>query len=163
LPRVLRLEARDEQRLSAVSGEIHDWFFDLEDVTLDAERRELIVPFRRWEANEAHRVHDSRVRDRVLRRTTWEAPWYRWYLRVFDAKSYEITDQAQIPEVDFNAVVYDAISKRPTIHGNTPVRIDVTVQELHVAVEQTADRLGLARYTTWVGGTSYSGEVLSRH
>jgi hypothetical protein len=157
--RMIQLEARDERSLRAISGEVHDWFFDLGDVALHADRRELVVPFRRWEIDEARRIAGGRLVDRMLRRTSWEAPWYRWYRRVYDVESYTVADDAAIGGADFNAVIYDAASNVVTIHGDVPVTLDVEIRNLHVSVEQTSDRLGLARYTSWLGGISYSGEI----
>jgi hypothetical protein len=50
---MVRLEVTDPARLDEVSGEIHDWFYDLDDVVYDPWRAELVIPFRRWSYDEA--------------------------------------------------------------------------------------------------------------
>jgi hypothetical protein len=161
---VLRLEARDEQALRAVSAEVHDWFFDLDDVTLDVEREQVVVPFRRWDDDEARQLPANRPLHRLLDgaigRARWQAPWYRWYLRIMNATAYTVSDEDELGGADFNAVAYDVHSRRVKVIGNPPLFIEVTVHDLHVVVEQTRQRLGSANYSTLLGGRSYSGRVL---
>jgi len=39
---------------------------------------------------------------RVL--TAWEAPWYRWVLRVHEARAHRVIDGARIAGADFHGV-----------------------------------------------------------
>ncbi len=83
----MRLRVTEAAGLDSVSGEIHDWFFDVDDVTFDEQASEAVIPFRRWSTKEA-RVVETTPRtlfQRLLKmggRTEWEAPWYRWVLRM---------------------------------------------------------------------------------
>ena len=46
------------------------------------------------------------------------------------------------------------------IRGTIPVTIKIAVRRVNVSVEETREVIGMARYTTWFGGDSYSGKVL---
>jgi hypothetical protein len=76
------------------------------------------------------------VVDLALDRRRWQAPWYRWYLRVCNTTTYTVTDDELLGETDFNAVEYDSDRRQVRILANAPVRIDVAVRDLHVIVEQ---------------------------
>ena len=166
---MLRLQATRAEDLERITGEIHDWFFDVDDVTFDAGRSEVVVPFRRWSTDEA-RVVETPPRSLFRRllamggRSEWEVPWYRWMLRVKDATSCELGDNAEIGSADFNGVEYDADAGLVTVKGNIPVTISVRVRRLDVRVEETGQVIGLARYTTWPSGAeSYTGNVRPLH
>ena len=79
---------------------------------------------------------------------TWEAPWYRWVLRVGEARAHHVTDEAKIGSADFNGVAFDPGRGVVIVEGNIPVTIEVTVSRVRVSVEQTREVLGLARYRT---------------
>jgi hypothetical protein len=42
---MLRVVVTDPDRLDKIDGEIHDWFFDLDDISLDRTRAEPTIPF----------------------------------------------------------------------------------------------------------------------
>jgi hypothetical protein len=141
------------EELDRVTGEIHDAFFDLDDVAFDRDAGQVVIPFRRWSYDEARRVKQSRLG------STWEAPWYRWLLRVERVETFDLNDEAQIGDADFGHLSYDEQTRTLTIDCNTPVTISLQVTGLAVTVEETGERLGLARYREVFGGESYSGEV----
>jgi hypothetical protein len=163
---MLRLRVTRAEDLEWVAGEIHDWFFDVDDVKFDATRSEAVVPFRRWSTEEA-RVVETTTRSlfqRLLRmggRTEWEAPWYRWILRIGHATRCELVDRAEIGSADFYGIEFDAHAGVVTIEGSIPVTISIDVRRLDVGAEETDEVIGLARYTTWSSGAdSYTGNVL---
>jgi hypothetical protein len=141
------------EELEEVTGEIHDAFFDIDDVVFDRDLAQVVIPFRRWSYDEARRVKQGRLG------STWEAPWYRWFLRVERVETFELKDEAQIGDADFGYLSYDEQTRALTIQCNTPVTISLQVAALAVTIEETGERLGLARYREVFGGESYSGEV----
>ena len=165
---MLHLRARDEDVLTEVEGEVHDWFFDLADVTHDRTERRVVIPFRRWSYDEARPLPAAKSKwpwfvGRRWSPTEWEAPWYRWLLTVEQVTSLTIEDEAQIGTADFNTVSYDSRARALTIDCAIPVTLCFQVDALDVHVEETTEVLGIARYRT-AGGSgsavSYSGEVL---
>ena len=161
---MLRLEVTDPSRLEQVSGEVHDWFYDLDDVVYDPWRAELVIPFRRWSYEEARPAGPRRGLRRLVPRLlpAWEAPWHRWVLRVGHAHRHAIVDEAGIGGADLCDVTYDAARGVVVVEGTVPVTIEVTVSRLLVSVEETDEVLGLARYRTAGDASlavSYSGRV----
>lgn len=136
-----------------MTGAIHDAFFDLADIAFHRDAGRVVIPFRRWKSEEARRVSEG------LLGSTWEAPWYRWFLRIERVQSFELNDEAQIGYADFDEVSYDEQTSKVIIECAFPVLISVQVADLAVTVEETGERLGLARYRTLLGGESYSAEV----
>jgi hypothetical protein len=163
---MLSLMITDAADLDEVNGEIHDWFFDIEDVAFDRQAAELTIPFRRWSYEEARLIgEDPPVTGwRKLFGTTtaksWEAPWYRWVLRIQNADSYRLQDDARIGCGDFNEISYDLARSSLIVRGSIPVTIEARVHAIAVSVEQTNELLGIARYRTFGGSDSYTGEVL---
>lgn len=49
---MLNLTITDVADLDEANGEIHDWFFDIEDIAFDRQAAELTIPFRRWSYEE---------------------------------------------------------------------------------------------------------------
>jgi hypothetical protein len=151
---MLFLHATTPDGLAEAAGEVHDSFFDVDDVSFDAAARVVVVPFRRWEYDErrpAWRATGGRRRLRRLQewlhRDELEAPWYRWYLRIGQATAFSLRDQAQIGIADFNQLEYDPRRGLLIVECSSPVTITVTVLALDVTVEQTRELLGLARHT----------------
>jgi len=159
------LVVTDRQDLHRVNAEIHDWFYDIEDIAFDPARSELTIPFRRWSYEEARLVSEDPPPTgwrRLLGATAtkhWEAPWYRWFLRIQNATSYHLQDDARIGDADFDEVTYDPGRSTVTIEGNLPVTIEVRVHTLAIEVEQTYELLGIARYRTTENSDSYTGQV----
>lgn len=154
---MVHLVVTDSAQLGLVTAELHDWFYDLEDVAFEASRRQLVVPFRRWDYEQA-RVLERRRLSRLE-----ELPWYRWYLSIGSVLSYEIDDAAQIGEADFNEVRFDEKSRTLLVEGGLPVRIIARVEQLHVQVEETDELLGFARRRVGPSGSdAYSGRVVPR-
>jgi hypothetical protein len=139
---VLSILATDADALREVAGEVHDWWFDVDDVTFA--RGEVVIPFRRYE------------REHVRRRSALEreAPWHRWYLRIGEATSCELVDDAQVGAADLNDLEYDLAGGTLTVECSIPVTITVGVRTLSVALEETAEVLGLARWRAhgWMDG-----------
>lgn len=156
---VFALRVTAPERIDEISGLLHDWFFDLDDIDFSREQRELLVPFRRWNESQAERVSARGWMRRLVGGTVWEAPWYRWRLVIRGATSYRIVDDAKIGGADFGGVAYDAAEGTLQILGNIPVRIEVDVETVDVLVQETSEVLGRARFTRWLGGISYTGAV----
>lgn len=150
--------------LHIVDGQIHDWFFDADDIRFDAESEELTIPFRRWSQEQARVVRRRRAgwlgRFAKIDRETWRAPWHRWYLCIHEVIDHSIEDDAQIGGSSFAEIDYDEPSRTLTIDGNVPFTIKATVQSLHVSLESTDEVLGIAEYTTEGSSVSCTGEVL---
>lgn len=91
---------------------------------------------------------------------SWEAPWYRWHLRIRSAGSYRLQDDAQIGCADFFGISYDPARSTLIVDGNIPVTIEVRVRSIAIDVEQTDELLGIARYRTCGSSDSYTGEVI---
>ena len=163
---MLRIAAHDEPALAAVEAEIHDWFFDLADIHHDRAAGQVLIPFRRWSYEEARPLQSPKRRWpwsalRRLAGSRWEAPWYRWFLRIDDVRSFSMTDEAKIGLADFNTVSYDG-ERKLTIDCSIPVTMDFEVERLAVHLEETDEVLGRARYRTSGDprfATSYSGEL----
>lgn len=163
---MLNLTVTDATDLDQANGEIHDWFFDIEDIAFDRQGAELTIPFRRWSYEEARLIgEDSPVTGwrklfGTIAAKSWEAPWYRWILRIRDADSYRLQDGAQIGCADFDDISYDPTRSTLVVTGNVPVTIEVHVHAIAVDIEQTDELLGIARYRTYSGGgDGYTGEV----
>ncbi len=163
--------ARDQRALARIEGELHDWYFDVADVVHQPVQRSVVIPFRRWSYEQAQPVERESakgplarlVRSRV---TEWEAPWFRWLLRVDEVDRFELTDEAEIGMADFNTVTYRPVDRLLTIECSIPVTIRIGVAQLDVRLEETDEVLGLARYKTWgdsrVANMS-TGEVMPLH
>jgi hypothetical protein len=98
---VLTLTATTPGQLRAVAGEIHDHWFDLDDVSFDAQAREVLIAFRRFEREERRELARSGrpLLGRLLRATSVvsvEAPWHRWWLRIGQATSCDIVDEDRV-------------------------------------------------------------------
>lgn len=165
---MLQLSAYDEAGLTRIESEIHDWYFDLADVTHDRAAGRVVVPFRRWSYELARPLERGGRLRSVLGRlagTRWEAPWHRWFLRIDEVRELAIEDEARIGTADFNTIAYDAERGTLTIECSIPVTLRLEVAGLAVHLEETAEVLGLARYRTAGDpkyAVSYSGEVLPR-
>ena len=161
---MLAVTATDPSELDRINDEVHDWFYDPDDVRFDRQSSEVVVPFRRWNRAEAQVVPVAKARPtRWLRRpfsTDWEVPWHRWILRIHKARSYDLVDKAGIGTADLNVVRYDPEARVVTVVGAL-VTISVPVSQLRVSVEETDQVIGLARYSTWfgLGGPSMGGVV----
>ena len=62
---------------------------------------------------------------RILRiggRTEWEAPWYRWVLRIGDATSCDVVDEAEIGSADFTASSLTLSHGPSRSKGTSPLR-----------------------------------------
>lgn len=162
----MNLTITDPDALDEISGEIHDSYFDIEDVDFDAAQRVLTIPFRRWSYEEARLIRgDPPVtgwRKLFGEGTTksWEAPWYRWNLRIREADSYRLEDGARVGDGDFHKISYDLVRNSVIIEGNLPVTIEARVRTLVVDVQQTDELLGIAHYRTSGDSISYTGNVL---
>ncbi len=161
----MNLTITDPDTLGEISGEIHDSYFDIEDVEFDAANSVLTIPFRRWSDEEARLVGEDppatgwrRLFATVLEKS-WEAPWYRWILRIHHANSYELRDGARIGGGDFHEISYDPARNLVIVDGNLPVTIEARVQALAVQVQQTDQILGIARYSTTANTESSSNKV----
>lgn len=156
----------DAADLDEVTHEIHDWFFEIEDIAFDRQAAELTIPFRRWSYEEARLIgEDPPVTGwrRLFGTTTaksWEAPWYRWVLRIRNAEGYRLQDDARTGCADFYEISYDPPRSSLIVEGNIPVTIEVRVGAIAVDVEQTDELLGIARYRTFRSSDSYTGEVI---
>lgn len=165
---VLSIVARDQRALARIEGELHDWYFDLADVVHQPVQRSVVIPFRRWSYEQAQPVGREPAKGPLARlvrprATEWEAPWFRWLLRVDDVDTFELTDEAAIGTADFNTVTYRPVDRLLTIECSIPVTIRLGVTQLVVRLEETDEILGLARYKT--RGNSrlanvYTGEVM---
>jgi len=166
---LLSLRATDSAGLLEVTGEIHDWYFDTDDIAFDPLAAELAIPFRRWSYEEARVVAVDPPRRTWLglgpplpvdrRGRTWTAPWYRWYLRIRGVRRYSVDDEAEIGLADFDQITCSEGTLR--IECNIPVTILVHVSTVDVQLEETANRLGYARYHSTEGAMSYDGHVLA--
>jgi hypothetical protein len=161
---VVALTVEDPSDLDQVTGEIHDWYFDVQDVVFDQPLRRVTIPFRRWDADRARPISDAspsllRRLWRFARGTQWEAPWQRWVLTVEEAVSCEVVDMAQVGSADFNEVRHDETAGLLEIEGNIPVTIKILVRRVNVSVEETREVIGTARYTTGPAGDWSSGRV----
>ena len=90
-----------------LSGEVHDLYVWVDEIVMDEDSRELLVPLR---------VHKRDAPTRVL---------------VFKAvESCEIQDTEQIGRYDLNRVVFDQDGMTATVLGNVPFRIIVRSNRL---------------------------------
>lgn len=158
----LTVTAPDDLHL--VSGEIHDSFFEADDIRFDEAASELTVPFRRWSYEEARVMRRERhgLLDRLLRtdRVTWRAPWYRWNLLIRNVVRHHVDDGAEIGGSSFDYIDYDPEAKLLTIEGNVPFTVTATVTSLSVSVTETDEVLGQAEYRTYGSSDSYTGAIL---
>jgi hypothetical protein len=151
---MLFLHATTPDGLAEAAGEVHDSFFDVDDVAFDAVSRVVVVPFRRWEYDDRRPARQvTRGRPGLRRLQEWlsrdelEAPWYWWFLRIGQATAFSLHDEAQIGIADFNDLEYDPRRGLLIVECSFPVTISVSVRALDVTVEQTGEVLGLARHT----------------
>lgn len=118
-----------------------------------APRAEVLIPFRRWSYEQARPLPrpDRKWPWSVLRRlagTEWEAPWYRWLLRVESVRSFTMTDEAQIGMADFNVISHDGRERTLEIECSIPVTMRLGVERLAVHLAETDEVIGRARYRT---------------
>ncbi len=168
---MLDLTASTPEQLAAVEGEVHDWFFDLEDVRHDTARRRVAIPFRRWDYDEARELPaPPEPARRWLRRrrpasdvTEWEAPFHRWHLHVDHVLAFEVEGGDEAETASFNTLAFDAGDGTLTIECFFPVVLRMKVGELSVRLQETRELLGTAWYMTSGDpsfATAYTGEVL---
>lgn len=156
---MLEIIATDAPRLNEIEGEIHDWFFDLDDIQFDSGTGKIVIPFRRWDYDERRLISTEQqgwFRRRM--REHWEAPWYRWFLSVGRVDGYELVDEADVGQTDFCSISYDAIDGTLTIQGCQPVTLTASVRALEVSLRETAEVIGTARFSSGPG-LYYDGAV----
>lgn len=166
---MLDLTASTPDQLAVVEGELHDWFFDPEEVRHVAHLQQVVIPFRRWDYSQARELPVPPSRSRLWRRKRsagrtkqWEAPFYRWYLYIDHVRSLAIEDEAEIGTADFNTVTFDPREGTLIIECSFPVTLRLDVDDLLVRIEETHELLGMAQYMTSgdpLFATAYSGEI----
>lgn len=160
----LTVSAPDDLHL--ISGEIHDSFFDADDIRFDEAASELTIPFRRWSYEEARVIRRERhgLLARLLKtgpeHERWRAPWYRWNLVIRNVTRHAVEDHAGHGGSDFNDIEYDERSRTLTIDCNVPFTITASVTSLEVSVTETDELLGEAEYSTCGSSDSYSGAII---
>lgn len=162
---MLNLTATTLEALDEVDSQIHDSYYDIEDVSFDAASGKLTIPLRSWPYEEARVVREDPAPTGWRRifgaapTQSWEAPWYRWFLRIENVESYELEDHAEIGLADFDVISYDEARSTVTIEGNLPITIEASVTTLSVTLEQTGQMLGICRFETEGSASTFTGTV----
>lgn len=132
-----------EESIDRISDFIHDWYFDLADVSFDKARSELTIAFDR-------EFFDSRDKNAegILGRV--EIPVYRSYLTIGNVEGYETIDTLQIGRYDFESLSFEADSKVITIHTNTPLGFEIRVDAFQVTLSR--DELPFSHRKSWPFG-----------
>ena len=147
-----RLVVTDMADIEKLLCLIHDEFFDIDDVSLDATQSTLDVPFKRcW-----HGEH-GRVVKKNWWRTVVEVPVLHCVFRIGNVSEYELVDTHRMGNNSFNTIDYDDQLKQVTVNTNIPAKFNAKVSQLHLEYFEL-DFKGLAHISHgwfWEGGPRF--------
>lgn len=162
---MLHVVATSPGALDAVDTETQDAIFEVEDIAHDAPGGVLTVPLRRWSYEEARLIGEDPPAEGWRRLVAgppskrWEAPWYRWLLRIGNADSFTVSDSTDAGGSSIERVSYDPARSAVVVQGSIPVTVEALVRAVHVELEQTDQALGFARYQTTGSSYGYTHEI----
>jgi len=110
---------------------IHDCWFELDDINLEASAGVLEIMFTR------PAVERGREVGRILFLKRVQMPFVKCILRIYQVEHYEVEDTQHVGQYDFNELRYDPIAHKVVIDTGIPLRFEVKVREFEVAVEET--------------------------
>jgi hypothetical protein len=123
--------ARTASELSKINQLIHDYWFDIEDVSFDAQAGVVTLPFTRPEQDKDREVGKARLLQKV------EVPYYLFLLRIYHVKQWHVEDRERVGLYDFNEVIYELPSGLVRITTGIPIHLVAEVEELELSVEKT--------------------------
>lgn len=114
--------------LRRINEIIHDYWFDLDDVTFDEATSMLEIRFSRPSV----RTDSPASRWWLLRRV--EVPYVESFLRIHHVRSWALQDTERIGSYDFNELRFDEGKQRIQITTGVPLSLAVDVARLEVSV-----------------------------
>lgn len=140
-----RICIENPNEIPVILDEIHDCWFDVEDILLDSKTSILSIKFKR-EAIDKRRTSS---RGWVLKKV--EIPFVHCLLKIYHVKHYSINDTEGVGTYDFNELRFDPKLKRMCITTGVPIDIEIMVENFEVCVEVT-DRIAEIKTTTSIFG-----------
>jgi hypothetical protein len=114
--------------LSRINEVIHDYWFDLDDVTFDEAASMLVIRFSRpLVKTDAPASGWS-----LLRRV--EVPYVESFLRLHHVRGWALEDTERIGSYDFNELRFDEGKQRIQITTGVPLNLSADVERLEVSV-----------------------------
>lgn len=114
--------------LSRINEVIHDYWFDLDDVTFDEATSILEIRFPRPSVKNA--VPSSGWS--LLRRV--EVPYVESFLRIHHVQGWALEDTERIGSYDFNELRFDEGKQRIQITTGVPLKLSAHVERFEVSV-----------------------------
>lgn len=93
-------------RAEQLTGQVHDMWFSVDDVHIDAERHELVIPL--------HLKPKAPPQARLV---------------IPNARAVRITDLERVGLYDINYVKIQMPERMLSVHGNIPIRIDIEADD----------------------------------
>lgn len=122
---------RKNQDLSRINEVIHDYWFDLDDVTFDDATSMLEIRFSRPSVkNDAPASGWS-----LLRRV--KVPYVESFLRIHQVRGWALEDTERIGSYDFNELRFDEGKQQIQITTGVPLGLHADVEGLEVSVVLT--------------------------
>ena len=117
-------QVTDVEELGVIMNIVHDWWFDVEDVSFDAGVGKLSVRFQRPSIGKEGGLFKKR------------GPLSDWVLEIASVESYELTESEHVGRYDFNEIVYSQGERRITITTGIPLAFYAVVTSLEVSVRE---------------------------
>lgn len=118
----------DRAELNRINELIHDYWFDLEDVTFDEATSAVQIRFLRPRLGPAEKSSGWSLFRRV------DVDYVGSFLRIAQVRSWALEDTERIGSYDFNELRYDQAAHRIQIATGIPLGFHVDVEALDVSV-----------------------------
>jgi hypothetical protein len=113
----MRITNRKE--LDAINKRIHDRWFNVEDVTFDANNHTLRMPF---------------TKSRSPTKQSGTSPAGQGYLEIANVEGYTLKETQNVGRYDFNELKFSDAVHKVTITTGIPLRFEVIVRDLDIRV-----------------------------
>lgn len=126
-----KIRVTKSSQLGRINAVIHDYWFDLDDVTFNEAKSTLQIRFvRPWPEAEAESPRWS-----LFRRVN--VPYVESFLRVHHVRSWILEDTQRIGSYDFNELRFDEAKKRIRVSTGVPLGLYADIERLEVSVVVT--------------------------
>lgn len=140
----VKIRITQESELDLANEVIHDYRFDLDEVTFDENTCVLEIRFLRPSIEGRQEWPRWRLFWRV------EVPYLESFLRINHVSGWALEDTEHIGSYDFNEICFDEAASRVWLKTGVPLRLHADVTTLDIIVIVT-DKVVKLEKRTWLG------------
>lgn len=118
---------RDARELDGIINVVHDYWFDVDDVSFDESRRRLVIKFQR------PTVASRDTPPRLLARSR---PLSDWVLEIEEVDGCHLEESEGVGKYDFNEILYSGADRSLTITTGIPLAFRMDVESLDITVRE---------------------------